>query len=192
MTKRLALIALIIFAASLSSAFAHEFYISPGGDDNGTGTRESPFKTLSQARDAVRQVNRTMTNDIVVYLRGGEYQMTGVVDFGTQDSGFNGHRVIYKAFEDETPILTGGIYLTGWTLHDPEKNIYRADAPKERFRQLYTNGKPGIRARTTNRESSTTFGPYWPVQVPEKPKLLIDKKHWEPAKVSAVLTRWKW
>ncbi len=180
MRKLLLILAPILFIVSAAfAAPAQEFYLSPAGDDAGPGSQARPFKSLSRARDAVRQVNGTMTEDVVVYLRGGEYPMTGAVEFGPQDSGRNGHRVIYRATPGETPILTGGTTVTGWTLHDSGKNIYRAAAPGGKFRQLYVGGEKGIRARTPNRESATTFGSWWKATVREKPDVLIAKDYWE-------------
>ena len=48
-----------------------EFYVSPTGADGNPGTQAQPFKTLTQARDAVRAVSPQMSGDIVVYLRAG-------------------------------------------------------------------------------------------------------------------------
>ena len=158
---------------------AEEFYLSPEGDDSGPGSQARPFRSLSRARDAVRQVNSGMTRDIIVNLHGGEYPLTDVVEFGPQDAGRNGHRVIYRAIKGETPVLTGGIPLTGWELHNPGRNIYRASAPGAGFRQLYIDGKPAIRARTPNRESQTNFGPWWKATVLKIPEIIIAKKYWE-------------
>jgi len=47
------------------------FYVSPAGDDRSEGTEARPFATLHRARQAVREVNRAMTGDIEVVLRGG-------------------------------------------------------------------------------------------------------------------------
>jgi len=166
---------------SVSTSFlsAQEFYVAPAGKDTHTGSKSKPFKSLARAQQAVRKVNRGMTKDIVVYLHGGGYPMAEAVQLGPQDSGFNGHRVIYRAFEDEEPILTGGITVTDWKLHDREKNVYRATAPTSVFRQVYVDNKPAIRARTPNRESQTSFGPYLRVRIPTKPECHITKKDWE-------------
>ncbi|MBN2292305.1 MAG: right-handed parallel beta-helix repeat-containing protein [Pirellulales bacterium] len=172
----LPLIALFTLSASLLSA--QGFYVSLEGSDDNPGTKAKPFRSLAAARDAVRKVNRDMDGDIVVYLGGGVYPISETVKFGPEDSGFNGHKVIYRAAEGEKPILTGGVAVTGWKLHDKDKNIYRAPAPKTVFRQVYINDKPGVRARTPNRESETTFGPYLRLEVPKKPECHIVKKDW--------------
>lgn len=164
------------------SASAQDFYVSPLGDDSGPGSRAQPFRSLARARDAVRTVNKAMTKDIVVCLRGGEYGMTDAVEFDSQDSGVNGHTVVYQAFQNEKPVLSGGIAVTGWRLHDPEKKIYRAAAPQAGFRQLYINGKRGIRARAPNRESPATFGPYWKISVVSMKEMRIDSQNWDICK----------
>ncbi len=179
MTGRLLLSTAVGFIMTVRSVSAQEFHVAPTGDDANPGTAAAPLKTLAGARDAVRKVNKAMTGDIAVNLHGGEYVFGDAVIFDAQDSGFNGHKVIYRGFRQERPILTGGIRITGWELHDEEKNIYRAPAPKTAFRQVYIDGKPGIRARTPNRESDTSFGPYWRLKIPKKPECHITAEHWK-------------
>jgi hypothetical protein len=161
----------------MAGAAGATFYVAPGGSDANPGTQAAPFATLARARDAVRAVNETMTGDVVVVLRGGLYRLEEPVAFDARDTGRNGHRIIYRAAEGETPVLCGGMELTGWRLHDRERNIYRAAAPKDGFRQLYINGSPGIRARTPNRTCDATFGPYWKIADP-KANFLIATEHW--------------
>ena len=154
-----------------------ELHVAPDGNDANPGTQSAPFATLERARDAVRAVNEGMTGDVVVVLRGGLYRLEEPVAFDSRDGGQHGHRVIYRAAEGETPVLCGGMELTGWELHDRELNIYRAAAPKDGFRQLYINGARGIRARTPNRTCDATFGPYWRI-ADAKENFLIVPEHW--------------
>lgn len=167
------------FKVQSEHKLAKELYLSPAGDDSGPGSKARPFRSLSRARDEVRKLNADMNGDIIVYLRGGEYPMTDAVEFGPRDGGSNGHKIIYKAFNDETPIMTGGIPVTGWVLHDPAKNIYRANIPGVEFRQLYVDGNPCFRARIPNRESHVTFGPWWEATVKKLPEVFIAKNYWE-------------
>ena len=102
------------------------FTSHPTGSDTNPGTQENPFKSLARARDAVRELNKVIPQKTVIYLRGGEYKITEAVKFGPQDSGFHDHKIIYRAFKDEKPILTGGVRLADWALYNKEKNIYRA------------------------------------------------------------------
>src|SRR2546421_11278371 len=83
-----------------SAATQATYYVAPDGDDANAGTITAPFKTLQHARDVVRTVNSTMSGDINVYLRGGNYPVSSTIDFTSADSGTNGHRVVYAAYQD--------------------------------------------------------------------------------------------
>ncbi len=129
---------------------AAEFYVSPDGSDDNEGTEESPFRTVARARDAVDEVNDDMQSDIVVYLMDGIYNQDETLIFDASDSGSNGFKVRYEAYEGASPSISGGKELDGeWELHDAENNIYKISVPEGmNFRQLYVNGEKGIRART--------------------------------------------
>ena len=122
------------------------FYVSPSGNDSNKGTKDAPFKTITQAQKAVRAINGTMTGDIEVILREGTYALPGTIGFDERDGGKDGHYVRYKAFEGEQPLITGGMGITGWTIHDEANNIWKAEGVDGRFRQLYVNGKKAVRA----------------------------------------------
>ena len=126
------------------------FYVAPIGNDNNDGSFEAPFKTLFKAQKAVREINSNMTGDVVVCLRGGTYQLSNTLSFNNLDGGKNGHYVRYRNYPGETPLVTGGIPIDGWTLHDEKNNIWAAPNVEARFRQLYVNGKKAIRARQPN------------------------------------------
>lgn len=143
-----------------STGMAAEYYVSPAGNDRNPGTKDKPFQTIDHARDRVSTVTGTMSEDIVVYLRGGTYELASSVIFDANDSGTNGHTVAYKAFPGETPIVSGGQAIKGWSLHDREKNIYKASVGDLEFRQIYVNGTRGVRARHPNRTSEVTLGEY--------------------------------
>jgi ribosomal protein S27E len=126
------------------------YYVSPSGSDANPGTQASPFKTIAKAQSVVRTVNTSMTGDIVVTLRGGTYALDSTLAFGPADGGTNGNYVRYVAYTGETPLITGGQPITGWTVSDATKNIWKATGVTARFRQLYVNGTKAIRARTPN------------------------------------------
>ncbi|MHB1454190.1 MAG: carbohydrate binding domain-containing protein [Saccharofermentanales bacterium] len=136
----------------------HELYVSPDAAINGTGTLESPFSSIAAAKSAVKALAAAMTGDIIVYLKGGEYPIADTLVFTDEDSGKNGYRIVYKAFENEIPRFTGGKKINGWTLFDSAKGIYRASAG-EGFdtRQLYVNGQRAQRARGGNAGGSIAF-----------------------------------
>jgi hypothetical protein len=128
-----------------------DFYVSPDGDDNNPGTLDRPFASIQHAKDIVRLVNENIKSPINVYLRGGKYHLSETIVFSSQDSGRNGSNVIYLPYQNEIPIISGGVDVSGfqsvlgqpyWILMLPE-NI-------KLFRNLYINGNRAIRAHTEN------------------------------------------
>lgn len=144
----------ILGMAATTVAATTEFYVSPSGNDSNDGSKASPFKTLTQAQKAVRAVNSNMTDDIVVYLREGTYQLTNTFKLTNADGGTNGHFVRYEAFPGESPLVTGGVPITGWEVCDEANGIWCVKGVETRFRQLYINNKKVIRARHPNVENA--------------------------------------
>lgn len=143
--------AAVVLAAVLPAQPAYaattNFYVDPvNGSDSNSGTSPATaFKTIQAAKAAVRAVNANMSDDIVVNLRGGTYPLTSPISFGTSDSGTNGHTVVYQAYNGETPVVTGGKSITGWTA--ATNGEYKASVGSLDFRQLYVNGVRATRAR---------------------------------------------
>ena len=134
--------------AVAASSGSHEFYVAPDGADTNPGTQPQPFRTLARARDAIRAVSPQMTTDIVVYLRGGTYPVSGPVEFGAADSGRNGFNVVYRAYANEAPTISGGTKVTGWSLD--HGNVWRAPLDRAgKLRGLFVNGQ---RAELTHGE----------------------------------------
>lgn len=116
------------------------FYVSPDGSDSGSGTVSSPFATLERARDEVRKINGSMTGDIIVYLRGGDYRITEPVEFDTRDSGSGGYTVRYEAIKGETPVINGAQKVTGWTKFNDK--LWSAPLDRDiKLRNLYVNDR---------------------------------------------------
>ncbi|PIM69378.1 carbohydrate-binding protein [Streptomyces sp. JV178] len=151
-------LASLTLAAPASAAVQATYYVAPDGSDTNAGTISAPFKTLRHARDVVRTVNDDMTGDINVYLRGGNYPVSSTVDFTSADSGTNGHRVVYAAYQDEKPVLNGGVPVTGWTQHSG--NIWKATLDRDdKLRALYVDGKRAQMASKTI-SSAGCYGTY--------------------------------
>jgi len=142
-------------------------YVSPTGDDQNTGTDAAhPFKTIEKARDTIRlkKYNQNMQADLFVYLRGGRYELNHTLDFDAQDSGSQGHSVIYKAYQKEEPVICGGRRVTGWK-PVPGKPYFVAKVPVEAtgpgkgfapyFWQLYVGGVRAERARSNDMRVSS-------------------------------------
>lgn len=127
---------------SVSAAHAQrELYVSPIAPKGGKGTIQSPFSTIEEAKQAIRKLNKKMNGDITVYLRDGVYYLSSPLIFSEEDSGMNGFRIVYKAYQDETPVISGGQKVTGWE-PTADKHIYSAPfQSEEKLRALFVNNK---------------------------------------------------
>jgi len=143
------LVCLLVLSAVLSTtastlanhaAVQATYYVSPDGNDLNAGTEAAPFKTIERARDAVRQINRAMTSDILVLIGGGEYPIRSTIEFNPADSGRNGHYVTYRAKAGETPLLTGGVRVTDWARTSGTSLFQASVTSVDNFRQVYVNG----------------------------------------------------
>jgi hypothetical protein len=144
-----------VFAATQAT-----YYVSPSGSDANAGTLAAPFRTITKARDIVQTVNKNMTGDIVVCLRCGTYAIDSTISIGASCSGTNGYTVKFMNYTGETPVISGGQAITGWTLYDAAKNIYQATDVSFNFRQLYVNGVKAVRARTPNQQNGNAAN-FW-------------------------------
>ncbi|WP_079911605.1 Ig-like domain-containing protein [Paenibacillus sp. 32352] len=127
----------------------YQLYVSPSGNDANSGTLTEPFQTLARAQEAVRVRNGTMSGDIVVNLREGTYVLPETLRFGPDDSGKNGYFVTYRSYPGEQAVISGGRTVTGWTLEDDSRQIFKAYVGTEfQTRQLFVNGVRAVRARS--------------------------------------------
>lgn len=140
----------LLLPAPHAFAASANFYVDPAnGSDSNPGTSPTTaFRTIQAAQSAVRAENSDMSGDIVVYLRGGTYSLSSPLTFGTSDSGTNGHNVIYQAYNGETPVVSGGRTITGWTAVG--NGEYKAPVGSLNFRQMYVNGVRATIARYPN------------------------------------------
>jgi hypothetical protein len=130
-----------------ASAVYMELFVSPNGSDTNSGNITHPLKTIDKAREMVSENLSSMTGDIIVWIRGGEYVLDSPLMFTQNDSGQNGYDVIYAAYPNETPIISGGVSVNGWVRNQTGSNVWVANSPIADFRQLYINGVRAIRAR---------------------------------------------
>ncbi|WP_347840607.1 hypothetical protein [uncultured Draconibacterium sp.] len=139
--NKIMLLSLGLTIISLGVLTAQEVYhVNPNAVKNGRGTLKSPFNSIQAAQKMVAKKNGNMSEDIIVYLHDGTYKLTNPLVFKEEDSGSNGFNVIYKAYKNETPIISGGQQITGWEKVD--ENIYKAHFERDqKLRALFVNGK---------------------------------------------------
>jgi len=113
---------LMVGVACFAETPTADFYLSPNGSDAWSGTlvspnaqgTDGPFASLERARDAVRDLKKSQSGDIVVLVREGTYSLTKTVVFGLEDSGVGDSTVTYAAYSDETPVFSSGREIKGW------------------------------------------------------------------------------
>ncbi len=144
--------ALIAAAAPAVAQAQTNLYVAPGGSDaTGTGSRAKPWATVDKARAEIRSrgLNQQMQDDVVVNVAPGTYYTTRTIVFDEQDSGSNGHQVVYRS---SGPLgsarLVGGRPVTGWSRFSGD--VYRAQVGDRRFSTLYENGVRSRVARYPN------------------------------------------
>lgn len=169
---------LLVIGAVVGTAAGQEsFWVDPkSGHDGNPGSQAKPFATLNRARAAVRPLTVAMKGDITVTLRGGVYPVAptvkkiplmdtwqnrvvgtwdfreGDLRFGTEDGGRGGHSVVWRAAQGETAVISGGHRVTGWTLHDRSRNLWKAALPAGmETRHFWVDGRRCQRARGPDR-----------------------------------------
>lgn len=158
--KTIALAALAGLTAAIAvmapaAAAVTTVYVSPAG--TGTSCSSSQPCSLATAQSTVRSMNGSMSDDIVVQLADGVYRLSTPWRFTTADSGTNGHTVKWQAAPSARPTITGARPVTGWTLADSGRNIWRANVGAGLdSRHLYVNGAAATRARTSLSRSDFT------------------------------------
>jgi len=149
--------AIALPTATATPMVQYEFHVAVGGNDAEPGTADKPFATIERARDVIRVTSLKMQQPIAVYIHGGTYLVSKPIEFTAADSGQNGFDIIYRAAENESPVFSGGINVSGWA-RLPDSQLWKTVLADVRiFRQLYVNG---VRAqRAASRE--TTQGIRW-------------------------------
>lgn len=149
---------LIRIALGIQTPKATDFFVSPTGSDDAPGTAAAPFRTLPRAQRAAREARRQAADrPVAVRLAPGIYRLEKTLDFGPQDSGREGAKVVYRseAGPGKARVL-GSRVLVGWQPH--RDGIWRVRVPAGlRFHTLYENGRRVWKARFPNHEFLADF-----------------------------------
>jgi hypothetical protein len=157
----------IVFLLASSLFAATErivLYVSPSGNDSWSGSiaepnpqkSDGPLATLSEARNRIRAIKEKqgrLNNDVTIYIRGGIYFLKDTFELEPADSGSDGFKITYEAFNNEQVIVSGGIKVTNWKKSDNGllvAQIPEVSSGKLWFNQLFVNGERRIRARSPN------------------------------------------
>lgn len=86
-------------------------FVSTKGKDEWPGTRQRPFATLQQARDAARAAKEKQPERFagaVIQVREGVYSLSSSFDLDERDSGSKDHPIVYEAASGQMVRLLGG------------------------------------------------------------------------------------
>lgn len=149
----LSAISVLSVSAEVSVSEKNEYYKtvyvdSSKGGSGGNGTKQNPYRTISEAQAGIRKINGDMKGDIFVDIAPGEYFLSEKLVFTKEDSGTNGHDIIWSTTSAQKPLISGGRAVTGeWTVDDEEKNIYKVPLEADYVRQIYVDGVRAQRAK---------------------------------------------
>jgi hypothetical protein len=143
---------LIFFLAIALPAFAQPYYVAPAGNDKNTGTLEKPFATLQRAQ---REVEKKPG---AVFLRSGTYYLPETLVFTAKDSGTKDAPVIYQAYQNEQPVISGGVKLENLDWQPYTNGIFQAKVPDDlKTGEIFVNGQRQILARYPNYDPTAKY-----------------------------------
>ena len=152
---------LLALPAFVQAAPDADLYVAENGNDAWSGRlaapnaakTDGPLASLRGARNVIRKMKAKsdLTKPLTVFIRGGTYRIRKPVEFLPIDSGSQDAPITYAAYPGETPVISGGIPITGWK--EGEGSLWNAKVPlsgkdRRRFREMWVNGKRCIPART--------------------------------------------
>lgn len=136
-------------------------YVSPSGNNSYSGQASGQaWATLAYAQQQLRDLIAAVPyDDIVLVLAAGRHALTSQLDFTEADSPVYPGRLTFRAASGASPVISGGVVVDTWTLHDAPNNIWVADFTGDEFRQLYVNEIRCYRSRRIGGlEASTQTG----------------------------------
>lgn len=93
-----------------------EFYVSPSGNDNNTGTKNRPFQSIYKAKEAVSKLiaGGVENKEIYIYFRGGKYFFSKSLVLNGEEFSAGNNKIIFSSYNNEKPVFSSGILLSGW------------------------------------------------------------------------------
>ncbi|MEI6500811.1 MAG: hypothetical protein WCP21_07265, partial [Armatimonadota bacterium] len=154
--RALGAMTLALLLPCLASAAPLVLHVAVQGNDQGAGTQQAPFRTLTKARDFIRAAKRGKglpEGGARVLVHNGTYRLTEPFALTADDSGTEKAPVVYAAAPGAKPVVSGGRVLTGLRRNADgswSTTIPAAAGHKWVFRQLFVDGKRYIPARSPN------------------------------------------
>lgn len=148
----------VAFATESSDKTYLNLYVSyeTGNDLNDGLSPKTPFKTIEKAKEIATAKSKKMSGDIVVNVMKGYHFLEDTLYFKPDDSGKNGHNIIYKG--ENLPIVSGGKKVSGFKKSEKRANIYEAYVPGlTHLMNIYVNGEKRERSQSETRVTPIKF-----------------------------------
>jgi hypothetical protein len=145
------LICFLLFLSPIQP-YAASYYVAPTGNDSNPGTVSQPFASLRRAQQAIRGSQGT------IFLRDGTYYLTEPLRLTSQDSGTKQNPIRYQAYQNEKPVISGGVRLQGLDWKSFKEGIFSAQVPSDlRTEEIFVNGTRQILARYPNFDPTAQY-----------------------------------
>ena len=124
-------------------------FVAPTGNDTNPGSLEKPFATLQRAQQAARKA--AGHDAVTVNVRTGTYYLPDTLVLTAEDSGTQAAPVVYQAYQNEQPIISGGVLMHNLKWEPYKDGIMQAKVPTGfTTDQLFVNGERQPMARYPN------------------------------------------
>lgn len=153
----------------------YSIYVSPTGNDAGSGSAGQPLRTIAYAIRKAREIRRLGQNKngsgaqsgVQILLKDGIYQPATTLMIRPEDGGTAEAPTRIAAVHPGKAIISGGVEVKDWSRIKPSDPMYQllphktagavyvAALPKQygpdlNFRQVWVNGHKAIRAESFN------------------------------------------
>ena len=105
-----------------SAAMAKDYYVNPAGNDQWSGTlkqpnaqlSDGPFKTLGQAKQAIRTLKKigAFNDKVTVTIAAGRYYLPQPLHFNVMDSGLSEREIVWQGEAGAQIVISAGIPVT--------------------------------------------------------------------------------
>ena len=147
-----------------------DIYVAVDGNDSNPGTKDKPLATLEAAKTKVRELKKTVKDEIVVAFMAGDYGILDNVTFTAEDSGSEKIPVTYCAYGDGEVYFTNGVYITEGDfspLNESDKIFFNADN-YEKIMKVEFASHPEANRITSSVKLSNADGLLWQARMPNK------------------------
>ncbi|QDV48054.1 right-handed parallel beta-helix repeat-containing protein [Gimesia fumaroli] len=147
-------------------------YVKADATPDVQGTKEKPFRTINDARDAIRkarQQGQLKAGDVVtVNIEPGVYEFSSSLKFDKTDGGTKKNPVVYRATESGTVRLQGGVTL--------DAALFKAVTDENILKRIPEAARDHVRVYNLTPVSRGAFAEFKPSYrgVPTGPWLYMD------------------